>query len=147
MDAQNISFHSVFQPENVKTLYASLVFVLLSLLSYMSLQGSTKGLFHHHQLLSFLILLPVILAFQGNWDLDSCFLMHIHTWHHSYSSIFLQILELPKEANICSWIIYFKCQLVDESCIIFFTLLFILGVCLAIFHGIDTLFGCLKITI
>lgn len=70
--------------KNLKILYVSLVFVFLSLLSYMPLQGSTKGLLHHHQLLSFLILLPVILAFQGNWDLDPRFLMHIH----SYSSIF-----------------------------------------------------------
>ena len=66
----------------------------------------------------------------------------------SYTCLFfMQILELPQETNICSWVICIECQLDDEPCIIYKSLLSVMGVCLAIYYGFGPCFSCSSSTV
>jgi len=53
---------------------------------------------------------------------------------------FMQILELPQETNFCPWVICIKGQLDDEPCIIYDALLFVMGICLALYYGFGACF-------
>lgn len=67
------------------------------------------------------------------------------SWYACF--VFMQVLELSKETNFRSWIVCIKGQLDDEPCTICITLLFVMGICLALFYGFGTCCNCSESTI
>jgi hypothetical protein len=52
----------------------------------------------------------------------------------------MQVLELPQETDFCPRIICVKGQLADEPRIIYIALLFVMGICLALYYGFGACF-------